>query len=80
MDTNTIAKSMRPQALLEMLADAGRPGPEHKKLDPLVGGRDGADGFILTAKFWTDPSQPPPSPPARPTSGGLWRAASSRQT
>lgn len=59
MDTNTMAKSIRPQALLEMLADAGRPGPEHKKLDPLVGGREGADDFILTAKFWTDPNQPP---------------------
>jgi hypothetical protein len=59
MDTNTIAKPMSPQALLEMLAEAGRPGPEHKKLDPLVGAQDGADDFILTAKFWTDPSQPP---------------------
>jgi hypothetical protein len=59
MDTNTIAKPTSPEALLAVLAEAGRPRPEHKRLDPLVGARSGSDDFILTAKFWTDPGQPP---------------------
>src|SRR5262245_60310166 len=42
-----------PEALLKALAEAGKPGPEHKKLQPLVG------QWTFTMKFWTDPSQPP---------------------
>ena len=42
-----------PQALLKALAEAGKPGPEHKKLEPFVG------DWTVTAKLWTDPSQPP---------------------
>jgi hypothetical protein len=42
-----------PAALLKALAEAGKPGPEHKKLEPFVG------NWTLTMKFWTDPSQPP---------------------
>jgi hypothetical protein len=42
-----------PQALLKALADAGKPGPEHKKLDVFVG------DWTITAKLWTDPGQSP---------------------
>jgi hypothetical protein len=42
-----------PQALLQAIAEAGKPGPEHKKLDPFVG------QWTFTMKFWTDPNQPP---------------------
>lgn len=42
-----------PEALLKALAEAGKPGAEHKKLQPLVG------NWSFTMKFWTDPSQPP---------------------
>jgi hypothetical protein len=42
-----------PQALLKALAQAGKPGPEHKKLEPFVG------DWNLTVKVWTDPSRPP---------------------
>jgi hypothetical protein len=42
-----------PEAFLKALAEAGKPGPEHKKLQPLVG------QWTFTMKFWTDPSQPP---------------------
>jgi hypothetical protein len=42
-----------PEALLKALAEAGKPGPEHKKLQPFVG------DWTLTVKLWTDPSQPP---------------------
>jgi hypothetical protein len=42
-----------PEALLKAIADAGKPGPEHKKLEPFVG------QWTFTMKFWTDPSQPP---------------------
>lgn len=40
-------------ALVKMLAEAGRPGPEHQKLQPFVG------DWTFTLKLWTDPSQPP---------------------
>ena len=43
----------RPEALLKALAEAGKPGAEHKKLQPLVG------QWNFTLKLWTDPSQPP---------------------
>lgn len=42
-----------PEALLKALAEAGKPGSEHKKLEPFVG------DWTFTAKLWTDPSQPP---------------------
>ena len=42
-----------PEALLKALAEAGKPGPEHQKLQPFVG------HWTFTMKFWTDPSQPP---------------------
>jgi hypothetical protein len=42
-----------PQDLLKALAEAGKPGPEHKKLQPFVG------NWTFTMKVWTDPSQPP---------------------
>jgi hypothetical protein len=42
-----------PAALLKALAEAGKPGPEHKKLEPFVG------DWTVTVKLWTDPSQPP---------------------
>src|SRR5215831_18036279 len=42
-----------PQALLEALAKAGTPGPEHKKLEPFVG------DWTVTVTLWTDPNQPP---------------------
>jgi hypothetical protein len=42
-----------PEAFLKALAEAGKPGPEHKKLEPFVGKWD------FTMKLWTDPSQPP---------------------
>src|SRR5262245_54995428 len=42
-----------PEALLKAIAEAGKPGPEHKKLEPFVG------QWTFTMRFWTDPSQPP---------------------
>src|SRR5262245_16603817 len=42
-----------PEALLTAIAEAGKPGAEHKKLEPLVG------QWSFTMKFWTDPSLPP---------------------
>jgi hypothetical protein len=42
-----------PEALLKAIAEAGKPGAEHKKLEPLVG------QWTFTLKFWTDASQPP---------------------
>jgi len=42
-----------PQALLKALEEAGKPGPEHRKLQPFVG------DWSLSVKVWTDPSQPP---------------------
>jgi hypothetical protein len=42
-----------PEAFLKALAEAGKPGPEHQKLEPFVG------RWSFTMKFWTDPSQPP---------------------
>jgi hypothetical protein len=48
------AKSLpSPEAVLKAIGEAGQPGPEHKKLEPLVG------DWAFTLKFWTDPSQPP---------------------
>lgn len=42
-----------PEELLKALEEAGKPGPEHARLQPLVG------SWSYTAKFWMDPSQPP---------------------
>jgi hypothetical protein len=42
-----------PDAFLKALAEAGKPGPEHKKLQPFVG------DWTLTVKLWTDPSKSP---------------------
>src|SRR5215471_2689318 len=42
-----------PEALLKALAEAGKPGAEHKKLQPFVG------QWTFTMKLWADPSQPP---------------------
>src|SRR6516162_4389465 len=42
-----------PEAFLKALAEAGKPGPEHKKLQPFVG------QWTYTMKLWTDPGQPP---------------------
>ena len=42
-----------PEALLKALAEAGKPGVEHKKLEPFVG------QWTFTMKLWTDPSQTP---------------------
>jgi hypothetical protein len=42
-----------PEALLKALAEAGKPGAEHKKLEPFIG------EWTFTMKLWTDPSRPP---------------------
>ena len=42
-----------PEALLKALAEAGKPGAEHKKLEPFVG------KWTFTMKLWTDPKQAP---------------------
>jgi len=42
-----------PEELLKALAEAGKPGAEHRKLQPFVG------DWTFTMKVWTDPSQPP---------------------
>jgi hypothetical protein len=42
-----------PDALLKALAEAGKPGAEHKKLEPFVG------QWTFTMKLWTDPNQAP---------------------
>jgi len=45
--------SPSPEAVLKALEEAGKPAPEHRKLEPLVG------EWTYTGKFWMDPSQPP---------------------
>jgi hypothetical protein len=42
-----------PEALLKALAEAGKPGAEHKKLEPFVG------QWTFTMKLWTDPNKAP---------------------
>jgi hypothetical protein len=42
-----------PEAFLKALAEAGKPGAEHKKLDPFVG------QWTFTMKLWTDPNLAP---------------------
>jgi hypothetical protein len=45
--------SQNTAATLETLAEASQPGPEHKKLDPLVG------QWTYSGKMWFDPNQSP---------------------
>src|SRR5262245_15980400 len=42
-----------PEDLMKALAEAGKPGAEHKKLEPFVG------DWTFTLKIWTDPKQAP---------------------
>jgi hypothetical protein len=42
-----------PATVLKAMAEAGKPGPEHRKLDPLVG------DWTFTMRLWTDPNQSP---------------------
>lgn len=42
-----------PEALIKLMAEAGKPGPEHQKLQSLVG------DWNFTLRLWTDPSQSP---------------------
>ena len=42
-----------PAELVKAIAEAGKPGTEHAKLQPLAG------SWTYTCKFWMDPSQPP---------------------
>lgn len=42
-----------PQVVMKALAEAGKPGVEHQKLQPFVG------DWNVTIKMWTDASQPP---------------------
>jgi hypothetical protein len=46
-------KAPSPAELMKALAENGRPGAEHKKLEPLVG------DWAFTLRLWTDPNQPP---------------------
>ena len=41
------------EELAKAMAEASKPGPEHAKLQPLVG------SWAYTCKFWMDPSKPP---------------------
>jgi hypothetical protein len=43
----------KPDPMLEAYAKAGKPGPEHKRLEPLVG------EWNYAGKFWMDPNKPP---------------------
>src|SRR5438067_1008778 len=38
---------------LEAYAKAGKPGPQHKLLEPMAG------SWTFSGKFWMDPSKPP---------------------
>lgn len=42
-----------PEEFAKAMAEAGKPGPEHAKLQALEG------TWTYTCKFWLDPSQPP---------------------
>src|SRR5262245_5511055 len=48
-----VKKPQSPEALLKLIAEAGKPGAEHKKLEPFVG------DWTITLKVWADPNQPP---------------------
>ena len=45
--------AINPADFMKAMAEAGKPGAEHARLEPLVGNWD------YTAKFWMDPNQPP---------------------
>lgn len=47
------AAAPSPAAVMQKMVEAGRPGPEHAKLQPLIG------NWTFTLSMWTDPSQPP---------------------
>ncbi|HEV8611341.1 MAG TPA: DUF1579 domain-containing protein [Thermoanaerobaculia bacterium] len=51
--TAPAAGKMDEKAMMEMMAKYSTPGPEHKKLEAMVGTWD------TTAKMWMDPSAPP---------------------
>jgi hypothetical protein len=42
-----------PADLVKAVAEVGKPGPEHAKLQPLVG------RWTYTCRFWMDPNKPP---------------------
>lgn len=42
-----------PEELVKVIAEAGKPGPEHAKLQPLAG------NWTYTGKFWMEPGKPP---------------------
>src|SRR5438067_679566 len=42
-----------PKVMMEAMMRHGTPGPEHKRLEPLVG------SWTFTGKMWMDPSAPP---------------------
>ena len=46
-------KAPSPAELLKVLAENGKPGPEHKKLEPFVG------EWTFTLKLWTNPNDSP---------------------
>ena len=48
-----VKKTPSPADLLKALAENGKPGPEHKKLEPLVG------DWTFTLKLWTNPKESP---------------------
>ena len=45
--------TLNPEEMMKLMAEAGKPGPGHAKLEPLVG------SWTYTCKFWMDPSKPP---------------------
>jgi hypothetical protein len=47
------AQAQSPSAILENIAEHGKPGPAHAKLQPLVG------EWSFAARMWTDPAQSP---------------------
>jgi hypothetical protein len=47
------AKKLDPKAMMEAMIKHGTPGPEHKKLEPLVG------VWTHSGKMWMDPDGPP---------------------
>ena len=48
-----VKKPQSPEALMKALAEAGKPGAEHRKLEPFVG------DWTFTMKLWANPNQPP---------------------
>jgi hypothetical protein len=50
---NDTKKTPTPDSVLKAMAEAGKPGSEHKKLQPFVG------DWTFTLKLWTDPNLAP---------------------